>query len=82
MSRKTITALLIDEPKPTLHFTGGLRGESPDTWHPVSGDLFATIERLMVASGDAHNVARIERVREVGKAIDYLVTYNVQEGVV
>lgn len=60
---------------PCVHFTSTkLQGD--DLWFPTHGNLFITIERLMIANGIAHNVARIDLIREGQTHKDYLVTYN------
>ena len=69
----------------SIHFTGlGLQNATDhftnhkrDLWFPVKGDLFKSIEDVLVLNGIAHNVVSVEKVRQINdKCADYDVVFN------
>lgn len=64
--------------KPSIHFCGEpvLSGEDSNRWYELDGDFFETVEKLMVESGIAVNVVRIEMTKNGASYSDHLVTYN------
>jgi hypothetical protein len=50
-----------------------------DIWFPFNGDLFNSVETIMVANNIAHNVVSISRIQQCGLSIDYEVIYNVRK---
>ena len=72
----------------SIHFTSGkLQGRleesgnlTGETWFPVTGTIFRTVENALVANGIANNVVSVEQIRECGPATDFRVVYNQFEG--
>ena len=69
----------------TVHFTKGKLGTENigfDLWAKMDSNqtLFENIERIMQASGEAHNVTNIQEAGKFGGVVvDYDVTYNLPE---
>ena len=65
-----------------IHFTNPplLQGSNFNLWFPLStrGNSInhAEIEALLLLNKVAHNVVRIEKVRESGNAVEYNIIYN------
>lgn len=79
--RARVTVILSHvQGKPCFHFCSIplLQGENCDLQWPFdkSLSLFENIELVMTLNRVAHNVTRVDFLREQGQSSDYLVTYN------
>lgn len=63
-----------------IHFCAipSLQGEECELWWPVmpESDLHQVVETILITNGIACNVTRLEKLREQGKSIDFLVIFN------
>lgn len=71
-------AIIVMPDKNFYHFCGaGLQGVGNDAWYPYSeGQLFQTVERILMTAKVANNVISVDRPRRNGMSIDYRVLYN------
>jgi hypothetical protein len=64
----------------SFHFTDGkLQGD--DVWFPIANNksLFESVEEIMTSNDVAHNVIRLETIRDMGSCQDIKVIYNLLE---
>jgi len=80
-SRESVTVIVSQvQGNPCFHFCRIplLQGENCDLQWPfnMTLSLFENIEAVMTLNRVAHNVTRVEFLREQGQSRDYLITYN------